>query len=96
MKFFKDVALSTVFAGGVTVLVGFTSSLALVFQAAQATGADICIAEGSMGLYDGVALPGASGTGASAEVAARMGWPVVLVTYGYNHGKPVQEVDADG
>jgi len=40
MKFFKDVALSTVFAGGVTVLVGFTSSLALVFQAAQATGAD--------------------------------------------------------
>lgn len=40
MRFFKDVALSTVFAGGVTVLVGFTSSLALVFQAAQATGAD--------------------------------------------------------
>ena len=40
MKFFNDVALSTVFAGGVTVLVGFTSSLALVFQAAQATGAD--------------------------------------------------------
>ena len=40
MKFFKDVSLSTVFAGGVTVLVGFTSSLALVFQAAQASGAD--------------------------------------------------------
>ncbi|MFN7268264.1 MAG: cobyrinate a,c-diamide synthase, partial [Cereibacter sp.] len=47
--------------------------------AAGARGADICIAEGSMGLYDGVALRGASGTGASAEVAARMGWPVVLV-----------------
>lgn len=40
MSFFKDVTLSTVFAGGVTVLVGFTSSLALVFQAAQASGAD--------------------------------------------------------
>lgn len=47
--------------------------------AGGAAGADICIAEGSMGLYDGVALRGASGTGASAEVAARMGWPVVLV-----------------
>lgn len=40
MTFFKDMTLSTVFAGGVTVLVGFTSSLALVFQAAQASGAD--------------------------------------------------------
>jgi cobyrinic acid a,c-diamide synthase len=47
--------------------------------AAQAAGADLCIAEGSMGLFDGVAQPGASGTGASAELAARMGWPVVLV-----------------
>ena len=47
--------------------------------AAQAAGADLIIAEGSMGLYDGVACPGASGTGASAELAARMGWPVVLV-----------------
>jgi cobyrinic acid a,c-diamide synthase len=46
---------------------------------AQAVGADIVVAEGSMGLYDGVAKPGASGTGASAELAARMGWPVVLV-----------------
>jgi benzoate membrane transport protein len=40
MRFLKDMALSTVFAGAVTVLVGFTSSLALVFQAAQAAGAD--------------------------------------------------------
>ncbi len=47
--------------------------------AAQAAGADLVLAEGSMGLFDGVALPGATGTGASAEVAARMGWPVVLV-----------------
>jgi cobyrinic acid a,c-diamide synthase len=47
--------------------------------AAQAEGADLVIAEGAMGLYDGVAQPGASGTGASADIAARMGWPVVLV-----------------
>ncbi len=47
--------------------------------AAQAAGADVIVAEGSMGLYDGVARPGASGTGSSAELAARMGWPVVLV-----------------
>jgi cobyrinic acid a,c-diamide synthase len=47
--------------------------------AAQAEGADIVVAEGSMGLYDGVATRGASGFGSSAETAARMGWPVVLV-----------------
>lgn len=45
----------------------------------QAEGADICIAEGSMGLYDSVATRGQSGFGASAETAALMGWPVVLV-----------------
>jgi cobyrinic acid a,c-diamide synthase len=47
--------------------------------AAQATGADIVVAEGSMGLYDGVAFAGATGHGSSAETARRMGWPVVLV-----------------
>ncbi|MCA2011529.1 cobyrinate a,c-diamide synthase [Cereibacter sphaeroides] len=47
--------------------------------AGEAAGADICVAEGSMGLYDGVAFPGALGHGSSAETAARMGWPVVLV-----------------
>ncbi|GAB5445397.1 cobyrinate a,c-diamide synthase [Gymnodinialimonas sp.] len=46
---------------------------------AEAAGADICVAEGSMGLYDGVATRGQSGFGASAETAQRMGWPVVLV-----------------
>ncbi|WP_424931055.1 cobyrinate a,c-diamide synthase [Amaricoccus macauensis] len=47
--------------------------------AAHANGADICIGEGSMGLYDGVATKGLAGFGSSAETAARMGWPVVLV-----------------
>ncbi|MDK3074505.1 cobyrinate a,c-diamide synthase [Sedimentitalea sp. JM2-8] len=47
--------------------------------AARAEGADICVAEGSMGLYDGVATRGQQGFGSSAETARRMGWPVVLV-----------------
>ncbi|MFN3673114.1 MAG: cobyrinate a,c-diamide synthase [Bosea sp. (in: a-proteobacteria)] len=39
---------------------------------------DLIIAEGSMGLFDGV--PGAEGrTGASADIAALLGWPIVLV-----------------
>jgi cobyrinic acid a,c-diamide synthase len=44
-----------------------------------ATGADLILAEGSMGLFDGVVAAGASGTGASADHALRFGWPVVLV-----------------
>jgi len=47
--------------------------------AAHMAGADIAIAEGSMGLYDGVATRGQSGFGSSAETAQRLGWPVVLV-----------------
>jgi cobyrinic acid a,c-diamide synthase len=46
---------------------------------AEATGADIVVAEGSMGLFDGVAVPGAAGDGSGADLAARTGWPVVLV-----------------
>jgi len=41
--------------------------------------ADLVVAEGSMGLFDGVATQGQSGTGASADIAAMMGWPVLLV-----------------
>jgi benzoate membrane transport protein len=39
MQFFRDSSLSTVAAGFIAMLVGFTSSVALVFQAAQAFGA---------------------------------------------------------
>lgn len=46
---------------------------------AEASGADIVVAEGSMGLFDGVATQGESGHGTSAQTAKRMGWPVVLV-----------------
>jgi phosphoglycolate phosphatase len=31
-----------------------------------------------------------------AQAARAAGCPVVLVTYGYNHGEPVRSVDADG
>lgn len=41
--------------------------------------AGLVIAEGSMGLFDGVAVPGEAGIGASADIAALTGWPVVLV-----------------
>ena len=41
--------------------------------------ADLCLAEGSMGLFDGVAKRGQCGHGSSAETAIRCGWPVVLV-----------------
>ena len=44
-----------------------------------AGGADLILAEGSMGLFDGVIRDGACGNGASAVIAAMAGWPVVLV-----------------
>ena len=47
--------------------------------ASAADGADICVGEGSMGLFDGVATRGMQGFGSSAETARAMGWPVVLV-----------------
>ena len=46
---------------------------------ARGRDADLVLAEGSMGLFDGVATPGQSGSGASADIAAMMGWPVLLV-----------------
>ncbi len=42
-------------------------------------GADIAIAEGVMGLFDGVAAPGQIARGATADLAALLGWPVLLV-----------------
>ncbi len=47
--------------------------------AAHARDADIAIAEGVMGLFDGAAAAGASGHGSSADIAAALGWPVLLV-----------------
>ncbi|NBZ85953.1 cobyrinate a,c-diamide synthase [Stagnihabitans tardus] len=45
----------------------------------EAQGADVVVAEGSMGLHDGVAQAGAFGRGASADLAMALNWPVVLV-----------------
>ncbi len=53
------------------------AQIAALMQAAD--GADLVLAEGSMGLFDGVAIQGEAGTGASADIAALSGWPVVLV-----------------
>jgi cobyrinic acid a,c-diamide synthase len=41
--------------------------------------ADMAIAEGVMGLFDGAAAKGQSGTGATADLGSLLGWPVVLV-----------------
>lgn len=51
--------------------------IAALAQGAQ--GADLVIGEGAMGLFDGVARPGETGTGASADIAALTGWSVVAV-----------------
>lgn len=51
----------------------------LATLARAADGADLTVAEGSMGLFDGVAKRGETGTGASADIAAHLGWPVIAV-----------------
>jgi cobyrinic acid a,c-diamide synthase len=42
-------------------------------------GGDIAIAEGVMGLFDGASGAGLAGKGATADIAALLGWPVALV-----------------
>ena len=44
-----------------------------------AADADICIAEGVMGLFDGARGVGRCGNGSTADLAALTGWPVILV-----------------
>ena len=76
-----DPAFHTAAAGRASVnLDGWAMPAPMLQGLAQdALGADIIVAEGSMGLFDGVAQAGAFGTGASADIAALMCWPVVLV-----------------
>lgn len=50
--------------------------------AQAAAGGELLICEALMGLFDGVARVGAWGNGATADLAARTGWPVVLVVDG--------------
>ncbi|MGH1349446.1 MAG: cobyrinate a,c-diamide synthase [Methyloligellaceae bacterium] len=51
----------------------------LTSQLKRAEGADIILAEGAMGLYDGAAEKGEYGNGAAAELAKLFGWPVILI-----------------
>lgn len=59
-----------------------------------ATTGDLILAEGAMGLFDGVAIPGAGGTGASADIAALTGWPVLLVLDGSGQAQSAGAVAA--
>jgi cobyrinic acid a,c-diamide synthase len=53
------------------------TDLIVELAASAAADADIIVAEGAMGLFDG-APTGAAGSGASADIAALLGWPVLL------------------
>jgi cobyrinic acid a,c-diamide synthase len=55
------------------------TDLIATLAATASPDADIAVAEGAMGLFDGAAARGRSGSGATADLAALLGWPVVLV-----------------
>ena len=55
-----------------------TPSLLQGLAAEASAGADLVLCEGLMGLFDGVPAPEGR-TGASADVAAAFGWPILLV-----------------
>ncbi len=74
-----DPAFHTAAAGRASVNLDAWAMTAEQIAALAQTQADLVVAEGSMGLFDGVARPGEAGIGASADIAALMGWPVVLV-----------------
>ena len=52
---------------------------AIEWLVSRGADADVVMAEGSMGLFDGVAARGVAGTGATADIAEIMEWPVLLV-----------------
>jgi cobyrinic acid a,c-diamide synthase len=47
--------------------------------ATESRGTELAVAEGVMGLFDGAAARGQSGSGSTADLASHLGWPVVLV-----------------
>ena len=74
-----DTAFHAAAAGRDSVnLDSWAMSPALLRALGQASGADMLIVEASMGLFDGAPAP-AGATGASADVAALLGLPVILV-----------------
>jgi cobyrinic acid a,c-diamide synthase len=77
-----DLAFHAVAAGRSSyTLDGWAMSKPQLLQLARATAADagVAIAEGVMGLFDGAPHPGRAGHGSAADLAALLGWPVVLV-----------------
>ena len=55
------------------------AALIATLAAAASMDADIAVAEGVMGLFDGAAARGQMGSGTTADLASQLGWPVVLV-----------------
>lgn len=55
------------------------AGLIAALAATASMDAEISVAEGVMGLFDGAAARGQSGSGTTADLASLLGWPVVLV-----------------
>jgi cobyrinic acid a,c-diamide synthase len=56
-----------------------SAGLIATLAATASTDTDISIVEGVMGLFDGAAARGQTGSGTTADLASHLGWPVVLV-----------------
>jgi cobyrinic acid a,c-diamide synthase len=55
------------------------AGLIATLAATASVNAELSVAEGVMGLFDGAAARGQSGSGTTADLASQLGWPVVLV-----------------
>jgi cobyrinic acid a,c-diamide synthase len=55
------------------------AGLIATLAATASMDAEVAVAEGVMGLFDGAAARGQSGSGTTADLASHLGWPVVLV-----------------
>jgi cobyrinic acid a,c-diamide synthase len=55
------------------------AGLIATLAATASMDAELAVAEGVMGLFDGAAARGQSGSGTTADLASHLGWPVVLV-----------------
>ena len=55
------------------------AGLIATLAATASTDAELSVAEGVMGLFDGAAARGQSGSGTTADLASLLRWPVVLV-----------------
>ncbi len=77
-----DLAFHAVAAGRVSYnLDGWAMSAPQLVRLVNETAADgdLAVVEGVMGLFDGAAAPGRAGRGSAADLAALLGWPVLLV-----------------